>query len=593
MFFSSLLKIPTCYLLFLFIFSSLLIACGGGGGGNTTSSNNQTAKEIALEKIMTYAEDGSKPTPTLQDYVDAGVTGVSNATLAELNILVDALGANDVDTTEELELLTIQLGTNTNIAPISDAGEDKIIQVNQSITLTGSGSDSDGSIVSYVWKRGTSILASTSSFIYTPSTVGTDVLTLTVIDDDGGTAIDSMNVTVTAVPEQVDIKQFFNYGQSLSVGAKATPILSSSQPYNNIMFNGGLRAGKNNAGLISFIPLIEGNKVESQASETANNIIKRLINEDGIQFTDQASVYLASTPGAGKTKISDLSKGSDLYTTLLTQTKAAKEIAQGIGKSHHVSFITFLQGESNYSPPTPEKDYAASLVKLISDLNNDISAITEQSFIFPMITYQLASHRLRLRKVPTVALGYLLASRTDSNIQLSVPMYIFDYVDNLHTDNESNRQIGNYFARTYKRVAIDKTGWTPLQPNSVKWQGEVIDIKFDVPVKPLVFDTNWVAAETNQGFDIWNSDFSAVLDIIKSVSIVGQDTVRIVMSTEPPNGSHVTYAFGRDKHNGFSGRTSGPRGNLRDSAGDSDFYTDNSGVLRRMDNYGVIFSEQK
>ncbi len=385
------------------------------------------------------------------------------------------------------------------------------------------------------------------------------------------------------------IKQFFNYGQSLSLGVKASPLLSSSQPYKNIMFNGGLTARANPGKLTSFIPLVESRDVETQSSATANNITKLIENENGIDFNDQADVYLASNPGAGARKISELSKGSIFYDTILIQTQAAKDISQGLGIPHQVSFMTFMQGESNYTnPPMPAITYATALSKLINDLNTDVSEITNQLTSFPLINYQIASHRFYSKTIPTVALGHLLASKIDSNIHLAVPMYIFDYVDNLHTDNQSNRQIGNYFARTYKRVAIDNLDWKPLRPSTVDWQVKTVDIKFDVPVGPIVFDTSWVSAEVNQGFDIWNSDFSLMLDIIQSVTVVEQDTVRISMSMEPPIGSYVTYAFGRDAHNGFSGRTLGPRGNLRDSAGDND-----SGPYGRMDNYSVIFSEQK
>ncbi|WP_223892521.1 PKD domain-containing protein, partial [Sulfurovum sp. TSL6] len=96
--------------------------------------------------------------------------------------------------------VTVTAVPPANIPPIADAGADQNVEVNQSITITGSGTDSDGNITAYEWKKGTTILATTASFSYTPDTVGTDTLTLTVTDDDGATATDSMNVTVTAVP---------------------------------------------------------------------------------------------------------------------------------------------------------------------------------------------------------------------------------------------------------------------------------------------------------------------------------------------------------------------------------------------------------
>ncbi len=572
--------------LFVLLFLFFLTSCGGGGS-NTTINNIPTAKEAALEKIMAYAEDGNNSIPNVQDYFDVGASGINNQNISTINSLVDGLEADDVDTTDEIITLTTQLGIN--LTPIANAGEDKTVDVNQSITITGSGTDSDGSIQSYTWKIGSNILATTASFSYTPTTVGTHKLSLTVSDNQESSASDSMLLIVTTATTQDTIKQFFNYGQSLSLGTKASPLLTSSQPYKNIMFNGGLTARANPGKLVSFIPLVEGRNVESQSSATANNIIQRIINENGIPLNNQTDIYLASNPGAGARKISELSIGTIFYDTILTQTQAAKDIAQELGILHQVSFMTFMQGESNYTnPPMPALTYAAALSKLINDLNSDVSEITNQLTLFPMINYQIASHRFYLRTIPTVALGHLYASKTDDNINLAVPMYIFDYVDNLHTDNQSNRQIGNYFARTYKRVVIDKIGWKPLQPSTVNWQEKTIDIMFDVPVGPIVFDTSWVAAEINKGFDIWNSDFSEVLDIIQSVTIIGQNTVRITMSMDPPTGSYVSYAFGRDVHNGFSGRTLGPRGNLRDSAGDSD-----SGPFGRMDNYSVIFSEQK
>jgi hypothetical protein len=62
------------------------------------------------------------------------------------------------------------------------------------VTLSGSGNDGDGTITSYQWKEGATLLANTAAFTYTPTTVGTHTLTLTVTDDDGATASDSITV---------------------------------------------------------------------------------------------------------------------------------------------------------------------------------------------------------------------------------------------------------------------------------------------------------------------------------------------------------------------------------------------------------------
>ena len=71
------------------------------------------------------------------------------------------------------------------------------MELGQTVTVAGSGTDSDGTITSYEWKKGTTVVATTASFNYTPTAVGIDTLTLTVMDDDGATASDIMNVLVT------------------------------------------------------------------------------------------------------------------------------------------------------------------------------------------------------------------------------------------------------------------------------------------------------------------------------------------------------------------------------------------------------------
>ena len=90
-----------------------------------------------------------------------------------------------------------------NKPPKANAGVDKTTQINESVTITGSGTDSDGTIKKYEWKKATLVLASTASFSYTSTEVGTDTLTLTVTDNKGAKASDTMKVVVTEVADTV------------------------------------------------------------------------------------------------------------------------------------------------------------------------------------------------------------------------------------------------------------------------------------------------------------------------------------------------------------------------------------------------------
>lgn len=83
-----------------------------------------------------------------------------------------------------------------NQAPTANAGADKTVLVNDVVAITGIGTDTDGTVISYQWKEGSTVLADTASFDFNQSTTGTYTLTLTVTDDDNATATDTMNVNV-------------------------------------------------------------------------------------------------------------------------------------------------------------------------------------------------------------------------------------------------------------------------------------------------------------------------------------------------------------------------------------------------------------
>jgi len=87
-------------------------------------------------------------------------------------------------------------GKVENQAPTVNAGEDKTVTVNSAITLIGTAADSDGTISSYEWKEGSTVLATTASFDYMPTSVGNHTLTFSVTDDDGGVSSDSIVVNV-------------------------------------------------------------------------------------------------------------------------------------------------------------------------------------------------------------------------------------------------------------------------------------------------------------------------------------------------------------------------------------------------------------
>jgi poly(3-hydroxybutyrate) depolymerase len=142
--------------------------------------------------------------------VSGGAATIANADLATLSVSGMAPGVyvfrltvtdNAGGVASDDVTVTVKAA---NLAPTSNAGPDRVITLpTNSLTLTGSGSDSDGSIVSYAWTKiiaNTAVLANANSATLSLSGLqqGTYFFRLTVTDNQGATALDDVRVTVNA-----------------------------------------------------------------------------------------------------------------------------------------------------------------------------------------------------------------------------------------------------------------------------------------------------------------------------------------------------------------------------------------------------------
>ncbi|NYT27762.1 MAG: inverse autotransporter beta domain-containing protein [Candidatus Thiodubiliella endoseptemdiera] len=111
-------------------------ACATGSGRTgsaATATGEGTIKgNLAIVKISNY--DGTNVVPTLQDYIDAGVTGVTAGNLAAVNADIATATTTDSDTTAEIQVIvntTVtaaaasssvleDIGTDANTASTSD-----------------------------------------------------------------------------------------------------------------------------------------------------------------------------------------------------------------------------------------------------------------------------------------------------------------------------------------------------------------------------------------------------------------------------------------------------------------------------------------
>ncbi|WKZ60982.1 MAG: PKD domain-containing protein [Cyclobacteriaceae bacterium] len=165
------------------------------------------------------------------------LSGATTTSLTASNLIQGTytfrITVTDNDGATAFDEVDVVVQAATNQSPVANAGPNKSITLpTNSTNFTGSGTDPDGTIVSYAWVQ-ISGLAATLSNANTPtltvqvSSEGTYIFRLTVTDNNGATG--SSNVTLTVNPAATNQPPVPNAGtnQTLTLPVNSTNLVGS------------------------------------------------------------------------------------------------------------------------------------------------------------------------------------------------------------------------------------------------------------------------------------------------------------------------------------------------------------------------------
>ena len=141
-----------------------------------------------------------------------------------------------------------------------------------------------------------------------------------------------------------------SYGQSLSVGWTAKPVVTTEQKNGNLMFKGGVRPFEGGSDRSAAVPLVErvspdGARGETPVSGASGNFMRLLKKRDAGKAARVR--FLCSADGVGGVSIGVLSKSNAPYQRILGDLTAGRELADKAGKTFSMPCFLWTQGETD------------------------------------------------------------------------------------------------------------------------------------------------------------------------------------------------------------------------------------------------------
>lgn len=362
------------------------------------------------------------------------------------------------------------------------------------------------------------------------------------------------------------------YGQSLALGEEAQPVTDFAHYGDSTRHHVKTQYMDEKFGYFSLTLMKQRIK---RILHSKNRQFETSVYGLGKAFVDAKlgdNVYLCTFPaGQGETGIGYLGSDSPAYEKLMTELRMAYDKAASMGCRVEVPAICWMQGENDLVWETG-KDYASLLRQFRADFERDVKKITRQSRSVECILYQTNSLSLsrdsfnanvydcKQMRVPE-AQRQLIA--TDEHFHASGPVYPYNVMrEYVHIDGEGQYRIGYLEGLTLCRL-LKGDSFKGLQPDNIGRNADTLIVSFNVPCKPLMFDTVTVEKTSNYGFSVIDTTNT---DILREV-LLRNDKIYLVCDNSKSTITNAVVRYGCNGEHWKSGRKSGPRGNLRDSQG--------------------------
>lgn len=368
------------------------------------------------------------------------------------------------------------------------------------------------------------------------------------------------------------------YGQSNSVGADATPVLTTVASAHHKTFNVGPKMSKpgisgggnpDDEAIKALVeddesPIGSGTYGETHLSSTVREYTRRaLLRAPGIQ------TWFASSAGLSSTPIVDLMDASVWYQNLLYHMTAAKREANALGLTYAVAAITWDHGETDQLNSLSKSDYKSYARALFDAIAKDVAQITGQSAP-PHFLFTTSPYHVTTSDGASQALMELSRERPD--VHFVAPGYRYPHANGTHLSNVGQVLKGADYGRALDDLACGR------QPDCIEWMnavasGTTLNVYARAPTA-LQINTSILGAATDNGVKV--SDGTGTLTLSgMAVTDLGVDSAsgmrltRLSMTLNRTLGTNPVFRYAKDFLGSGLSITSGASGNIFDTTAET------------------------